>query len=163
MNDIFFLRNTQWSSCEKSSSESSWCERVRTVVVSLFVRERSIKDKRPAVCHIMSEWVAVVSEEGEEPIEIPTESDGTMLLSTLSAQFPKVTGLKFRNPENNLLRGVRCHDNTLFPPFPPAAATEEPGCSTGTWGGHTYICNLPPSALKITKKVSQTLLPTVHR
>ena len=104
----------------------------------------------------MSEWVAVVSDEGEEPIEIPTESDGTMLLSTLSAQFPKVTGLKFRNPENNLLRGVRCHDNTLFPPFPPA--TEGEG-SSGTWGGHTYICNLPPSALKasaLTKKVTIT-------
>ena len=67
------------------------------------------------------------------------------------------------NPENNLLRGVRCHDNTLFPPFPPVATDQEPGCS-GTWGGHTYICNLPPSALKITKKVSRTMvhmLPTV--
>jgi len=115
----------------------------------------------------MSEWVAVVSEEGDEPIEIPTESDGTMLLSTLSAQFPKVTGLKFRNPETNNLRGVRCQDNCLFPPFKAeqseqsedeaaAAATQEAG--QGTWGGLTYICNLPPSAMKITKKVSEVNL-----
>ena len=105
----------------------------------------------------MSEWIAVVSEEGEEPIEIPTESDGTMLLSTLSAQFPKVTGLKFRNPESNLLRGVRCHDNTLFPPIPPNPEAGEAG-SAGSWGGHTYICTMPPSTMKmVSKKVQSTL------
>ena len=80
----------------------------------------------------MSEWVAVVEHEGDEPIEIPTESDGTILLSSLTAQFPGVTGLKFRNPETNTLRGVRCADNSLFPP------SEESG-----WGACTYICNRP--------------------
>ena len=79
----------------------------------------------------MSEWVAVVQDEGDEPIEIPTESDGTILLSSLTAQFPGVTGLKFRNPETNTLRGVRCADNSLYPP-------EEEG-----WGKYTYICNRP--------------------
>ena len=64
----------------------------------------------------MSEWVAVVQEEGDEPIEIPTECDGTILLTSLTAQFPGVTGLKFRNPETNTLRGVRCSENQLFPP-----------------------------------------------
>jgi len=88
----------------------------------------------------MSEWVAVVSEEGDEPIEIPTESDGTMLLSTLTAQFPRVTGLKFRNPENNVLRGVRCHENTLFPPY-----------DGDGWGGQTFICTMPASAKKAKK------------
>ena len=80
----------------------------------------------------MSEWVAVVQDEGDEPIEIPTESDGTILLSSLTAQFPGVTGLKFRNPETNTLRGVRCADNLLYPP------SEEEG-----WGKYTYICNRP--------------------
>ena len=88
----------------------------------------------------MSEWVAVVSEEGDEPIEIPTESNGTMLLSTLAAQFPRVTGLKFRNPESNLLRGVRCHDNILFPPY-----------DAEGWGGHTFICTVPTTAMKMSK------------
>lgn len=80
----------------------------------------------------MSEWVAVVQEEGDEPIEIPTESDGTILLSSLTAQFPGVIGLKFRNPETNTLRGVRCADNALYPP------SAEEG-----WGTCTYICNRP--------------------
>lgn len=64
----------------------------------------------------MLDWVAVVSEEGEEPIEIPTENDGTILLSSLSAQFSGAIGLKFRNPETNVLRGVRMQDNILYPP-----------------------------------------------
>ena len=80
----------------------------------------------------MSEWVAVVQEEGDEPIEIPTESDGTILLSSLTAQFPGVTGLKFRNPETNTLRGVRCAENSLYPP------SEVEG-----WGKCIYICNRP--------------------
>ena len=72
------------------------------------------------------QWVAVVQEEGDEPIEIPTESDGTILLTSLTAQFPGATGLKFRETGN--LREVRCSENQLFPP-------QEDG-----WGGHTYIC-----------------------
>ena len=79
----------------------------------------------------MSEWVAVVQEEGDEPIEIPTESDGTILLTSLTAQFPGATGLKFRNPDTDTLRGVRCSENQLFPPH-------EDG-----WGTHTYICTRP--------------------
>eukprot|EP00096_Caligus_rogercresseyi_P000788 TRINITY_DN1130_c0_g1_i2.p1 TRINITY_DN1130_c0_g1~~TRINITY_DN1130_c0_g1_i2.p1 ORF type:complete len:394 (+),score=104.29 TRINITY_DN1130_c0_g1_i2:1191-2372(+) len=79
----------------------------------------------------MTEWVAVVQEEGDEPIEIPTEIDSTILLTSLTAQFPGVTGLKFRNPETNGLRGVRCLDNQLYPPA-------EDG-----WGNLTYICVHP--------------------
>merc|ERR1712051_749615 len=46
----------------------------------------------------------------------PTESDGTILISSLTAQFPGVIGLKFRNPETNTLRGIRCSDKQLYPP-----------------------------------------------
>lgn len=100
----------------------------------------------------MSEWVAVVSEEGEEPIEIPTESDGTMLVSTLTAQFPRVIGLKFRNPDNNILRGVRCHDNTLFPPYDGEG-----------WGGHTFICTMPAGAMKAKKQKEAELAAAQKR
>ena len=76
----------------------------------------------------MSEWVAVCAEENDEPVEIPTESDGTLSLSSVSAQFPGASGLKFRNPETNTLRGVRMTGETMFPP------TEE------GWGLYTYFC-----------------------
>ena len=77
----------------------------------------------------MMDWVAVVSEEGEEPIEIPTENDGTILLSSLKAQFAGAIGLKFRNSSTNTLRGVRLLDNVLYAPY-----------SGHGWGNQTYIC-----------------------
>jgi len=109
----------------------------------------------------MSEWVAVVQEEGDEPIEIPTESDGTILLTSLTAQFPGVTGLKFRNPETNTLRGVRCSENQLFPPpNADSQAVLEGQGQTACWGKHTYICTRPkpparPSAGNIKRKSEQ--------
>jgi len=35
----------------------------------------------------MTEWVAVVLEEGDEPIEIPTECDGTMVRNFAFTSF----------------------------------------------------------------------------
>ena len=39
-----------------------------------------------------------------------------MLLSTLSAQFPRACGLKFRAPESRAWRGVRLAEGKLFQP-----------------------------------------------
>lgn len=52
----------------------------------------------------------MVEEEVEEPIELPVEDDGTLLLSTLQAQFPGTCGLKYRNPESRAMRGVRLNN-----------------------------------------------------
>jgi len=76
----------------------------------------------------MSEWVAVCLDEHDEPVEIPTESDGSLSLASVCAQFPGASGLKYRNPETNTLRGVRMTGETMFPP------TEE------GWGLYTYFC-----------------------
>ncbi|XP_072160139.1 TAR DNA-binding protein 43 isoform X2 [Bemisia tabaci] len=81
----------------------------------------------------MAVFVQVVEEEGDEPIELPAEEDGTLCLSTLSAQFPGATGLNFR-AENCSTRGVRCVDNGLFPP-------------QDGWGSRTYICVLPKGSM----------------
>ena len=64
-----------------------------------------------------TEWVPIVVKEGEDPVEIQTEEDGTLLLSSITAQFPGATGLKFRNPQTNGMRGVRISDGLLHPPF----------------------------------------------
>jgi len=62
-------------------------------------------------------YIGVAEEEGEEPIELPVEEDGTVLLTTMAAQFPGACGLRFRNPENaRAWRGVRLADGRLFPP-----------------------------------------------
>ncbi|XP_021956227.1 TAR DNA-binding protein 43 isoform X2 [Folsomia candida] len=64
----------------------------------------------------MTTYIQVAEDEGEEPIEVPTEEDGSLLLSTLSAQFPSTSGLKFRNPESGGIRGVRLVDGRFHPP-----------------------------------------------
>ena len=46
----------------------------------------------------MSEWVPVCKTEGAQPVEIETDDDGTMPLSSITAHFPGTTTLKFRAP-----------------------------------------------------------------
>ncbi|XP_075235718.1 TAR DNA-binding protein 43-like isoform X5 [Lycorma delicatula] len=75
----------------------------------------------------MSSYLQVAEDEGEEPIELPSEDDGTLLLSTLSAQFPGTCGLKYRNPES---RGVRLVDGRLHPP-------------DDGWGNNVFYCVFP--------------------
>ncbi|XP_043268292.1 RNA-binding motif protein, X-linked 2 isoform X1 [Venturia canescens] len=80
----------------------------------------------------MSSYVQVAEDEGEEPIELPTEDDisSTLLLTTLAAQYPGTCGLKYRNPESKAMRGVRLVNGRLYPP--------ENG-----WGETVYFCVFP--------------------
>ncbi|XP_045469888.1 TAR DNA-binding protein 43-like isoform X2 [Harmonia axyridis] len=77
------------------------------------------------------DYLQVAEDEGEEPIELPLEDDGTLLLSTLSAQFPGSSGLKFRNPDTKAIRGVRLSEGRLHPPH-------EDG-----WGTQIFYCVFP--------------------
>uniref|UniRef100_A0A8C4X1A2 TAR DNA-binding protein 43 n=2 Tax=Eptatretus burgeri TaxID=7764 RepID=A0A8C4X1A2_EPTBU len=78
----------------------------------------------------MAEYIRVADDENEEPMEIPSEEDGTVLLSTVTAQFPGACGLKYRNPDTQTMRGVRLVEGVLHPP--------EPG-----WGNIMYIVSYP--------------------
>uniref|UniRef100_A0A224XBX8 TAR DNA-binding protein 43 n=2 Tax=Panstrongylus TaxID=65342 RepID=A0A224XBX8_9HEMI len=78
----------------------------------------------------MSSYLQVAEDEGEEPIELPSEDDGTLLLSTLAAQFPGTCGLKYRNPESKGIRGVRLVEGRLHPP-------------DDGWGQNVYYCVFP--------------------
>lgn len=82
----------------------------------------------------MTIFVRVTDDENDEAIEIPTEDDGgdedgTLLLSSLVAQFPGACGLKYRS-ETGALRGVRLANGSLYPP-------------NGFWGTTSYIVNFP--------------------
>lgn len=77
------------------------------------------------------EYLQVAEDEGEEPIELPSEDDGTLLLSTLVGQFPGASGLKYRNPESKTFRGVRLTDGRLHPP------------PDGGWGSQIFYCVFP--------------------
>ena len=78
----------------------------------------------------MSQYIQVTEDEAEEPIELPTEDDGTMMLTTLAAQFPSACGLKFRHPDTGGLRGIRLVEGRLHSP--------DEG-----WGSNLYIAVFP--------------------
>lgn len=65
-----------------------------------------------------------------DPIDMPTEEDNSILLSTLEAQFPGAIGLKYRF--DNRLRIVRLNEGKLYPP--------EDG-----WSDRVYTCNFRSS------------------
>uniref|UniRef100_A0A1A9WAC7 TAR DNA-binding protein 43 n=1 Tax=Glossina brevipalpis TaxID=37001 RepID=A0A1A9WAC7_9MUSC len=56
------------------------------------------------------DFIQVLEDEGDDPIELPTEEDGSLLLSTLQAQFPGACGLKYINEETKCFRGVRSNE-----------------------------------------------------
>lgn len=80
-------------------------------------------------------YIRVAEEENEEPMEIPSEDDGTVLLSTVAAQFPGACGLRFRSPVSQCMRGVRLVEGILHAP--------ENG-----WGNLVYVVNYPKGSLR---------------
>ncbi|MGH0156819.1 UNVERIFIED_CONTAM: hypothetical protein FKN15_032613 [Acipenser sinensis] len=75
-------------------------------------------------------YIRVAEDENDEPMEIPSEDDGTVLLSTVAAQFPGACGLRYRNPVSQCMRGVRVMEGVLQAP------------ETG-WGNLVYVVNYP--------------------
>lgn len=84
------------------------------------------------IANMSVEYVQVAEEEGEETIELPIEEDGTLLLSTLQAQFPGTSGLKYRNSVSNAIRGIRLTEGRLHPPQ-----------GDEGWGNLIYLCVFP--------------------
>uniref|UniRef100_A0A915HXT4 RRM domain-containing protein n=1 Tax=Romanomermis culicivorax TaxID=13658 RepID=A0A915HXT4_ROMCU len=62
--------------------------------LSLAPRIKTSKDILPTAAE--PTYIKVIDEENDEPIEIPIENDGLLLLSTLAAQYPGASGIKFR-------------------------------------------------------------------
>ncbi|XP_040275793.1 TAR DNA-binding protein 43-like [Bufo bufo] len=56
--------------------------------------------------------IRVAEDAKGEQTEIPCEDDGTVLLSTVTAQFPGACSLRYRNPVNRCMRGVRLVEET---------------------------------------------------
>ncbi|XP_044153044.1 TAR DNA-binding protein 43-like [Bufo gargarizans] len=76
------------------------------------------------------EYIHVAEDEKGELMEIPSEDDGTVLLSTVTAQFPGACGLRYRIPMNRCIRGVRLVEGILYAP--------ENG-----WGNRVYFVKYP--------------------
>ena len=74
----------------------------------------------------MPGWVKVAEKENDAEMEVQLEEDGTLQLENIRNGFDATT-LKYKNPENNAWRLVKCVNDVLHPP-------EESG-----WGDHVYI------------------------
>ncbi|KAL3859735.1 hypothetical protein ACJMK2_009933 [Sinanodonta woodiana] len=98
----------------------------------------------------MSQYIQVTDDESEEPIEIPSEEDGTLLLSTLAAQFPTACGLKYRNPQTGNYRGIRLTDGNLHPP-------------ESHWGSHVYIVVFPKDNKRKGDEVTENISAKTKR
>lgn len=83
------------------------------------------------------EFIQVAEDINEEPIELPIEEDGTLLLSTLQGQFPGSCGLKYRT-ESKAIRGIRLNENRLHPP------------SNGWENSTVYFCVFPKGTNSLT-------------
>ena len=81
----------------------------------------------------MAQFLQVCEDGSDEIMEIPSEGDGTLLLTTLQAQFPGACGLKYKS-ETGAYRGIRLADGVLYPP-------------EGVWGNSQFIVVFPKSAL----------------
>uniref|UniRef100_A0A8C9VUA7 TAR DNA-binding protein 43 n=1 Tax=Scleropages formosus TaxID=113540 RepID=A0A8C9VUA7_SCLFO len=100
-------------------------------------------------------YIRVAEDENEEPMEIPSEDDGTVLLSSVAAQFPGACGLRYRSPVSQCMRGVRLVEGVLHAP-------------ESNWGNLVYVVNYPKdnkrkmeemdaaSAVKIKRGIQKT-------
>eukprot|EP00794_Sanderia_malayensis_P014939 gene14939-16480_t len=62
-------------------------------------------------------YIQVIDDEHtKDLVEIPSEDNGTLLLSTVQAQFPSTTGLRYKSEVSDSWRGVRISDGVLHPP-----------------------------------------------
>lgn len=76
-------------------------------------------------------FIKVCESEGSETVEVPLEADGTLLLTTLTAQFPKCTGLKYLASETHCFRGLRLVGDRIHPPF------------DSDWPDNVFYCVFP--------------------
>lgn len=95
------------------------------------------KTSKNVVSSVEPTYIKVIDEENDEPIEIPIENDGLLMLSTLAAQFPGASGIKFRS-SSGAFRGLRLDDGgKIHPPH------GEDG-----WSDRTYVAVFPKENTK---------------
>ena len=73
-----------------------------------------------------------------EPIEFLLEDDKTIFLSSISAQYPGASGLKYRNPATQTIRGLKLVDGKIYMPQ-----------SQDLWQDYLYIAAFPNNKRKI--------------
>lgn len=121
-------------SCHSVVSDyDCFSQRVSHFVKLVFPKSQNMTKSRSETFNDeMFQYIRVSEDEDDaNAVEIPCEVDGTLLLSTLVAQFPGACGLKYRHPETKNIRGIRLNDGKLHPP------------SDNGWSKILYVCVFP--------------------
>lgn len=63
----------------------------------------------------MAQYIFITNNSEDEAMEVPSEDDGTILLSTLQAQYPSAIGLKYK--VESRYRAVKLADGKLYAPL----------------------------------------------
>ena len=66
-----------------------------------------------------------------DTLELPLEPNGTLAQSTLQAQFPGATGLKYKKDGSDRFRGVRVAEGMIYPP------------EDGSWTNIAFMATFP--------------------
>jgi len=85
--------------------------------------------------------VSETNDSDQEVVDLPLEKDGTLLLSTLHAQYPDACGLKYVAPDNGRTRALRLADDKLHPP------------TDDGWGDIVYFCSFNKGKLTTSLKL----------
>ncbi|KAA3670679.1 uncharacterized protein DEA37_0003262, partial [Paragonimus westermani] len=94
-------------------------------------------------------YVRVSEGDGCEAVEVPLESDQTLLLPTLTALFPKCTGLKYKSVDSGCFRGLRLAGDHIYPP------------NDGGWEDTVFYCVFPKGEVTLVC-ISLTLISVVR-
>ncbi|XP_065584017.1 uncharacterized protein LOC136043039 isoform X2 [Artemia franciscana] len=85
----------------------------------------------PGYCFIFfntkMDYICIKSPNYRGTIELPLEDDGSLLLTTLTSQFPDATGLTFYCESAQATRGLKLSEGKLWPP-------------RGGWSNTSYSC-----------------------
>ncbi|KAK2725833.1 uncharacterized protein LOC136032058 [Artemia franciscana] len=73
------------------------------------------------------DYICIKSPNSRGTIELPLEDDGSLLLTTLTSQFPDATGLTFYCESAQATRGLKLSEGKLWPP-------------RGGWSNTIYSC-----------------------
>ena len=124
-----------WPSLTSSFIIILWCcfGNVGKIICFLILICCFMLSQHHSVCimeNLSEQYVIVTEDENEQPIELPAEPDGTLLLTTLAGQFNGACGLKYQNRETDSTRGVRLAEGRLHPP-------------DGVWGNRLYVVVFP--------------------
>ena len=98
----------------------------------------------------MPHWVKIAENEADTVVELQQEEDGTVLMENLKNVFSQATTVKYRNPENNAWRVIKCVDDILHPP-------EAEG-----WGDHVYVVVVPKGRQVERKRKAVSASPPVE-